>query len=348
MKKLKYLLVLLVSIFLGLMLIANTSQAKILKVGLLFREFHTDRWQHDRYIFSQIMKNEDIRLYSFSARGSEDLQVAQISQLIQDGVDALVIVPVDGTSKKLSAVLKRAKEHNIILMAYDQMIDKSYINAYVGVDSKDTIKAQAGEILNITTKGNYIFILNSKDQEFHNTLNEAFDFYRKQTEKKYKINTYVIDSSNIHGVLDNLLIKLKYKVSGIFAYDDNVASKAISILHKNNIYSVYVAGMNATANGVIHILSGSQYSTIYRDIASEATIAGSTIVALLKKNKLPKAMNLVSANKYSSHIPTWKKPSTYITKGNIGFLTHNKQAFSDRILRIIHAQVDSNNNIHSP
>lgn len=89
-------------------------------------DLRLERWQKDRDIFVKKAESLGAKVFVQSANGNEETQMSQIENMINRGVDVLVIIPYNG--QVLSNVVKEAKQEGIKVLAYDRMINDADID----------------------------------------------------------------------------------------------------------------------------------------------------------------------------------------------------------------------------
>jgi D-xylose transport system substrate-binding protein len=100
--------------------------AKEVKIGMAIDDLRLERWQKDRDIFVNKAESLGAKVFVQSANGNEETQMSQIENMINRGVDVLVIIPYNG--QVLSNVIKEAKQEGIKVLAYDRMINNADID----------------------------------------------------------------------------------------------------------------------------------------------------------------------------------------------------------------------------
>ncbi len=81
--------------------------------------------KRSRY-FCEKAESLGAKVFVQSANGNEETQMSQIENMINRGVDVLVIIPYNG--QVLSNVVKEAKQEGIKVLAYDRMINDADID----------------------------------------------------------------------------------------------------------------------------------------------------------------------------------------------------------------------------
>ncbi|MDR8278973.1 substrate-binding domain-containing protein, partial [Acinetobacter baumannii] len=90
------------------------------------------------------------------ANGNEETQMSQIENMINRGVDVLVIIPYNG--QVLSNVIKEAKQEGIKVLAYDRMINNADIDFYISFDNEKVGEMQAQSLVDKVPQGNYFLM----------------------------------------------------------------------------------------------------------------------------------------------------------------------------------------------
>ncbi|SFU46444.1 ABC-type sugar transport system, substrate-binding protein, contains N-terminal xre family HTH domain [Pustulibacterium marinum] len=111
----------------------NDDEKKI-KIGFS-QAMTTDDW---RLQMNYTMKVEaslhpEVDLEILDAENDVDKQINDIETFIKKGIDVLIVSPI--ASKPLTAVVKKAKEHGIPVIAIDRKTEGEFFDAYVGADN---------------------------------------------------------------------------------------------------------------------------------------------------------------------------------------------------------------------
>ena len=99
----------------SLLLTNVAAHAKEVKIGMAIDDLRLERWQKDRDIFVKKAESLGAKVFVQSANGNEETQMSQIENMINRGVDVLVIIPYNG--QVLSNVVKEAKQEGIKVLA---------------------------------------------------------------------------------------------------------------------------------------------------------------------------------------------------------------------------------------
>lgn len=107
-------------------------------------------------IFCEKAESLGAKVFVQSANGNEETQMSQIENMINRGVDVLVIIPYNG--QVLSNVVKEAKQEGIKVLAYDRMINDADIDFYISFDNEKVGELQAKALVDIVPQGNYFLM----------------------------------------------------------------------------------------------------------------------------------------------------------------------------------------------
>lgn len=119
----------------SLLLASMAGMAKEVKIGMAIDDLRLERWQKDRDIFVNKAESLGAKVFVQSANGNEETQMSQIENMINRGVDVLVIIPYNG--QVLSNVIKEAKQEGIKVLAYDRiLIMPTLISIYLSIMKK--------------------------------------------------------------------------------------------------------------------------------------------------------------------------------------------------------------------
>ena len=98
---------------------AAGSEKKIL-IGLSRDTLKEERWQRDRDLFVERAKELGADVIVNAANGDAALQEQQAREALNQGVKALVVVPVD--TEKAAAIATAAQEKKVPVISYDRLI----------------------------------------------------------------------------------------------------------------------------------------------------------------------------------------------------------------------------------
>jgi len=95
--------------------------ADITSVGIAMPTKELERWNRDGAHLESLLKEAGLETSLQYAENKVDMQITQLQNMINDGVDVLVVASIDGTA--LGPVLQTASDNDIIVIAYDRLIN---------------------------------------------------------------------------------------------------------------------------------------------------------------------------------------------------------------------------------
>lgn len=248
--------------------------------------------------------------YKVDLQYGEDVienQIAQIENMITKGVDALVIASIDGES--LTAVLEKAAEQEIPVIAYDRLIKNSNYVSYYATFDNFKVGVQQGSFIVETLgldkgeKGPFNIELFGGSPDDNN----AYFFYdgamsvlgpyiadsvlvvQSGQEGMEKCATLRWDGATAQARMDNILTAYYADgetVDAILSPYDGISIGVLSSV-KNIGYGSgdlplpIITGQDAEVASVKSIIAGEQTHTVFKDTRTLAAVAVSMLEALL-------------------------------------------------------------------
>lgn len=268
-----------------LTLASVASVAKDVKIGMAIDDLRLERWQKDRDIFVNKAQSLGASVYVQSANGNEETQMSQVENMINRGVDVLVIIPYNG--KVLSNVIAEAKQENIKVIAYDRMINNADIDFYISFDNEKVGELQAKSLIDHVPSGNY-FLMGGSPVDNNARLFRAgqMKVLKPYTDSgKIKIvGDQWVDGwlpENALKIMENALTANRNNINAVVASNDATAGGAIQALQAQGLAGkVAISGQDADLAGIKRIIAGTQTMTVYKPITALATTAAEIAVEL--------------------------------------------------------------------
>lgn len=259
----------------------ETEDHKI-QIGMCFDSFVIERWEKDRDVFVSTARDLGAEVNVQNANGEIDKQIEQIDYFINKGVDAIVIVCIDGES--LGDVVKRAKNKGIKVIAYDRMINNSDVDLYVSFDNKKvgTLMAEAlvndnnstGKLLMLQgspTDDNVEQVRNGFIEVLNGTSNEVVGSMYAEGWRAEDTSDYLYENPEI---LDG--------VGGIMCGNDNLATVVVRVLSEKRLAgTISVVGQDADLEACQRIVEGTQIMTVYKPVEKLASTTARAVVSLI-------------------------------------------------------------------
>ncbi|WP_130833031.1 D-xylose ABC transporter substrate-binding protein [[Erwinia] mediterraneensis] len=300
-------------------LFSQGALAKEVKIGMAIDDLRLERWQKDRDIFVKKADSLGASVFVQSANGNEETQMSQIENMINRGVDVLVIIPYNG--EVLSNVIKEAKREGIKVLAYDRMINNADIDFYVSFDNEKVGELQAESLVKQVPQGNY-FLMGGSPVDNNARLFRAGQMKVLKPyidEGKIKIvGDQWVDAwlpENALKIMENALTANKNNINAVVASNDATAGGAIQALSAQGLAGkVAISGQDADLAAIKRLKNGTQTMTVYKPISKLADEAAKIAVDL-GNDKQP-ASN-AKLNNGLKEVSAWLLDPIAVDKSNI-------------------------------
>lgn len=303
----------------ALIFFSQAGVAKEIKIGMAIDDLRLERWQKDRDIFVAKAKSLGADVFVQSANGNEETQMAQIENMINRGVDVLVIIPYNG--EVLSNVIAEAKREGIKVLAYDRMINNADIDFYISFDNEKVGELQAQSLLARVPQGNY-FLMGGSPVD-----NNAKLFRAGQMKV---LNPLIKDGKikivgdqwadgwlpeNALKIMENALTANNNKIDAVVASNDATAGGAVQALSAQGLAGkVAISGQDADLAAIKRIEAGTQTMTVYKPITKLANDAAE-IAVQLGKGETPQSN--ATLNNGKKEVPSFLLTPISVDKSNI-------------------------------
>jgi D-xylose transport system substrate-binding protein len=224
------------------------------------------------------------------AEGSDDLQLRQANQLLDAGVNVLMVVPHD--AEKAAAIVQAAQRKRVPVISYDRLIKNSPVSLYISFDNVQVGELQAAALLSSAPAGNY-FLLEGAPSD-----NNAHQF-----EKGQRLTIKPVEDAGRVTIVDETwcrqwdqkeayqatvaaLKKTDGKLAAIVAANDETATGAIQALSERKLAGkVVVSGQDADLTAIVRIIRGTQTMTVYKPLGPLSKRAVDAAIALARGSR---------------------------------------------------------------
>jgi len=248
----------------------ETKDISDITVGVSIGHTQEERWQREMEMFQAYADEKGFELLIQSAEGSTEKQVSQCENLVNQGIDVLVLQSIDASA--VAPIVTTAHEEGIQVIAYDRFAMNCDIDYYITFDSFKVGVTQATFVTDLAPKGNYIWLKGSPDDNNAVLVAEG---------QKSVLQPY-IDSGDITIVLEqwcqawdpeealnhteNALTSANNDIQGVIASNDGTAGGAIQALAAQGL-NVPISGQDADLAACQRIVEGTQTGTVYKPLA---------------------------------------------------------------------------------
>ncbi|PID57744.1 D-xylose transporter subunit XylF [candidate division KSB3 bacterium] len=275
----------------ALTLFAVQVFAADIKIGVSFSDFETERWPVEAELMEKLAKEQGAEVIVQAANHDAKIQNDQISNMILQGVDVIIIIAEDGAAA--AAAVDEAAQDNIPVIAYDRLVKSDKLAAYISFDNVEVGRTQARGVLKVVDKGKFIMLGGSP------TDNNAVLFRKGQMEVVQPLVdsgqiTIVGDQwvenwqpANATQLMENMLTAVNNDVDAVIASNDGTALGALQALKAQGLAGkVPISGQDATAAGCKSIVEDELTMTVFKDVRLLTPMAIDMAVKLAKGEKI--------------------------------------------------------------
>ena len=268
---------------------AETTEAgKPIKIG--FTIVCTDGFYVKKLIerYNQQIEENGYESTMLDANFDTAKQVAQMDNLIAQGVDIIILMPMD--PKVLIPSVKKAKEAGIAVLTIHDKVDPSaeqYTIGYAGADSRK-LGEGAGILMEEALGGvGDIVVLGA----YYGTasITALYDGFKSKISDGIKIlgeGDHGWDRAKSMALMEDFLTKYD-KIDGAFVMDDNTGLGAIDAIKAAQRTGIKVVSVNGQKEAFDAIKAGDLYGTVKQDPVAAVDKAFESIKLYLEGKEVP-------------------------------------------------------------
>ncbi|GKQ36816.1 multiple monosaccharide ABC transporter substrate-binding protein [Streptomyces sp. A012304] len=332
----------------------STGGSKGGTIGIAMPTQASERWLTDG---KSVVDDLQARGYKTKLVYGEDnpkTQVSQIANLIEQGVDALIIAAID--NKSLNGVLKQAADADIPVISYDRLIlGTENVDYYVSFDNEMVGLVQGDYIIDKLGledgKGPFNIELFAGSPDDNNTKyffegamqllepyldNKQLVVRSRQTELN-DVTTLRWDGPTAQKRMKAILDE-SYKdaeVDAVLSPYDGISLGILSALKSDGYGSdgkpyPVITGQDAELPSIKSIIAGQQSQTVYKDVRKLAEVAASMVHDILNDRR-PRVNNRTDYDNGVKDVPAYLLQPTSIDKTNYDVLVQEDYYTADEL-----------------
>jgi D-xylose transport system substrate-binding protein len=274
-------------------LLGSCKQNAKIKIGLMFPYTTASRMAIEEQYFRQKAAELGCEVVVTDAKNDEQLQRKQSQKLIEDGVNAIVIMAINAYTA--AEIVRDAHNSGVKVIAYDRIIYNCDLDFYISHNNYNVGKFMADYVLKLKPEGKYVFLCGDKsDRNAIFVKSGQVDAIKQNLQSgKIKIlyDVFVEDWSdeNAYFLMRKFLRLSSNEIPDvILASNDGLAYGAVKALEEcdDDPSKVLITGQDAELYAIKNILSGKQTITIFKPFKILAEKAVEVSVDLIKGRKL--------------------------------------------------------------
>lgn len=269
---------------------AVTKKAPATKVGLLLDVKH-ERFERDRELIQEVVVDMGGELLVEWAEGDQGRQDAQAQQMIDNGVNAIIVVAHDTT--KAAGLVDAAKAKNIPVVSYDRLIRDADVDLYIGFDVQKVGRLQAQHMLARAPKGNYVLVGGAEtDGNSHELRKGQLEILEPEVKAG---NIRIVhqgwaqnwSAAAAAAITEEALAKSRNNLAAVVASNDVTAGGAIEALDKRGLAGkVAVSGQDAELAAAQRVVAGTQTMTVYKSLRTLTRLAARSAMLLSRGERV--------------------------------------------------------------
>ncbi len=264
-----------------------------------------------------------VTVESLNAQNSNDTQLTQATSLLTKGACILVVVAVDSVAA--AAVVQKAKQSNVPVIAYDRLIQDNDLAFYASFDNVAVGRAQGEYIKANYKKGDNVAMINGSMTDnnallFAQGAHEVLDplFMSGELKKVYEQYTPMWSPETAQVQMAAALTMANNNIQIAYIANDAMANTSIAALKAQSLNGkVLVTGQDAETVGARNILLGDQAMTVYKPIKNLSDTVGKLVAAISNDMGTKELTPQTSVTTGKANIPSALLPVVTATKANL-------------------------------
>ena len=257
-------------------------------IGFSMDSLVVERWRRDLDVFTRAASDLGAGLAVEVADQDPVVQEKQVRELVEKGIDVLVIVPND--ADRLSAVVREVKARGLPVLCYDRLVRRAGVDLYISFDNEKVGGIMADALVRAVPSGNYVIINGARNDYnaimLNSGMHKVLDPY--VASRKLRIVSEIWpsfwDSDEARMDMERVLAGNR-GIDDVIAGDDMLAEAVIGVLAENRI-SAKVAAQDADLAACQRIAEGSQFATVYKPVDRLALKAAGFAVMLARGERV--------------------------------------------------------------
>jgi D-xylose transport system substrate-binding protein len=307
---------------------SSSSGGKGGTIALLLPETKTTRYEEqDKPNFEKRVAELCPKCEVIYSNADQDAtkQQQQAEAAITKGAKVIVMSAVD--VKSAGAIVSRAKQSNVQVIAYGRLIPDAPIAYYVSIDPFKVGQQQAQVLMDTLDKSGKknpkVIMINgaptdSNSKPYKDGATQVLKQRGANIVKSFDTPDWSPDKAQTE--MDQAITSLgKDGFDAVYVANDGMASGAIAAMKGAGIdpSTRPVTGQDAELAGIQRILAGTQLMTVYQPLIKLASSAADLAVPIAQGKEPDAALTKSKTDNGQKQVPSILEPTIAITKDNI-------------------------------
>jgi D-xylose transport system substrate-binding protein len=304
--------------------LSSAALAEGLKIGVSWSNFQEPRWKFDAAAMRSAIQRDGNQYITTNAEASAEKQLSDISAMIEQGVDALVILPVD--REAIGPAIDWASEAGIPVISYDRLIEDERV-FYITFDNVGVGRLIASIIRQARPEGNYVILKGDPADANVGFLRQGMEEVIGAAVAGGTIR--IVGEANAEGwkpesayaAMEKILADTGNQVDAVLAQNDGIAGAVIEALAAQGL-SVPVGGQDGDPAALNRVARGTQTVSVWknnRELGKAAGHVAGLLASGVPMNRVPDAIRFTGGEKGLTYNAILLNP-TPITKENLNIV----------------------------
>lgn len=270
----------------------SESSSESIKIGVAMKTQVQPRWQFEVDIMQQKADEMGIELLVQWANDDSAKQTSQVENLLSQGVQALIIVPVD--DQIAASMVDSAHASDVPVVSYDIGIQNADVDYFTTRDNYKVGELQSQGALEFAPEGKYGLIKGDQANNVAREIAQAWSDVLGPVEADGTIEI-VVDQwhagwspEDALKTAENALTANNNDIAAFVTANDGMAGGVVQALSAQGLAGdVYVSGLDVDIPNAQLIVEGKQTMSVWTRIDDMAVAALDAAVALAKGETPP-------------------------------------------------------------
>jgi D-xylose transport system substrate-binding protein len=244
------------------------------KIGFLIRTYQLDRCVKERDFFTEKINQLGAEVIITNADNNDKLQIEQGLEMLNNGVDVLVIFAVNGSTA--AQIVREANKRKVKTIAYESLISNCNLDYFITADNEKGGELMTEYTLKLVPKGNYVLLGGDKADKnavlIKTGQHNVIDPHVKNGNIKILYDVYAAWDAEEGCFETRRFLNLSNIVPDvIIASNDGLATGVVEALKEFGLEGkVPVTGLDGELTAFQRIAAGTQSVTIFKSFKKQA------------------------------------------------------------------------------
>jgi ABC-type sugar transport system, periplasmic component len=258
------------------------------KIAVLVKDSVTPFWKYFNDGAKRVGAEVGAEILEFAPLQTQNLeeQVRQVEDAIQQGVDAIVIAPID--SEGIVPAIEKANDAGIPVITSNSKAAGGQIETFIGVDNYEAAKTLAQYMMDeLGGKGNVVIIEgNPAGQTSQDRVAGFTEIIEQYPDVELLVSQpAMFNRDQAMTVMENI-IQSNDQIDAVMALNDEMALGAHQALQDAGVSGVLITGFDGALEGLEAIQEGVLYASLNQAPHDQGGEAVRAAVAILKGNRV--------------------------------------------------------------